>query len=147
MIAGIPGSGIGGIFYLLCALWMPVNELGAIVRGRSTARRRRQALVLCGFALAVVAAVWVTGWGLGKLFAQPLHPLAAAAGNPQAAETKNLISTIALAVTFGTLGGMVVSVHVLRLLLGRPARIRRRAGRLRVLRLSRLANLPQRAAA
>ena len=35
MIAGLPITGIGGIFYLLLALFMPVREFWMLVTGRS----------------------------------------------------------------------------------------------------------------
>ena len=41
MFAGLPGTGIGGIFYLLLTLWMPVHELYLTARGRSSAERWR----------------------------------------------------------------------------------------------------------
>ena len=41
MTVGIPGTGIGGIFYLLLAIAMPVRELGLAFRGRSSWERWR----------------------------------------------------------------------------------------------------------
>lgn len=38
MIAGLPGTGIGGLFYMLIALWMPVNEVINIVLGRANSK-------------------------------------------------------------------------------------------------------------
>ena len=60
MNAGLPGTGLGGVFYLLLALLMPVRELYLTVRGRSS--RERWALVLRQFALAcgILAALFAT---------------------------------------------------------------------------------------
>ena len=55
--AGLPGT---GLFYILLALWMPVAELYATLRGRSS--RERWRLVWTQFALAcgILAAVGLT---------------------------------------------------------------------------------------
>src|SRR5438876_5809402 len=62
MTAGLPGVGIGGLFYLLSALLMPFIELGRTVRGRSSLERwrlvARQWLVAVGMIAALTAAVW-----------------------------------------------------------------------------------------
>ena len=61
--AGLPGTGLGGLFYVLLALWMPVAELYATVRGRSSRARWRQVgaqfALACGIVAAVVATVLV----------------------------------------------------------------------------------------
>ncbi len=51
MTVGIPRAGIGGLFYLASALWMPVQESWNAVRGKSTPKRR--ALVARQFLLTV----------------------------------------------------------------------------------------------
>jgi hypothetical protein len=40
MFAGLPGTGVGGVFYLLLTLWMPVHELIEMAKGRPTSRER-----------------------------------------------------------------------------------------------------------
>ena len=39
--AGLPGTGLGGLFYLLLAFWMPFAELPRTLRGRSSRARWR----------------------------------------------------------------------------------------------------------
>ena len=34
MIAGLPGTGISGLFYILSAFWMPIAEIVRFLRGR-----------------------------------------------------------------------------------------------------------------
>jgi hypothetical protein len=64
--AGLPGTGLGGLFYLLLAFWMPVAELPKTLRGQSSrARWRRigtQFALACGIVAAVssTAAAYVT---------------------------------------------------------------------------------------
>lgn len=55
--AGLPGTGLGGLFYLLLALSMPLVELGRSAFGRSGPERRRQALQQFVMACAIIAAV------------------------------------------------------------------------------------------
>ena len=58
--AGLPGTGVGGLFYVLLALWMPVRELWATARGRGDRARWRAALVQSALAWGVVGAVAAT---------------------------------------------------------------------------------------
>lgn len=64
MNVGLPGVGLGGLFYLLSALLMPVHALVQRARGVTS---RRAALVLRQMTLAVgiAGALWLTGWLLG----------------------------------------------------------------------------------
>jgi len=72
MTAGLPGTGIGGVFYLLSALLMPLVELVKTLRGQSS--WPRWVLVIRQFAMAsgIVAGMWMLGIVLGLLLeAQP----------------------------------------------------------------------------
>jgi len=57
--AGLPGTGLGGLFYVVLAFWMPLAELPRTVAGRSSrARWRRigtQFALACGIVASVVA--------------------------------------------------------------------------------------------
>lgn len=65
--AGLPGTGIGGLFYILLALWMPLAELGRTLRGRGDRERRRQALTQFGLACGVLLSVGGTAAGYLRL--------------------------------------------------------------------------------
>ncbi len=67
MIAGLPGTGIGGLFYLLSALLMPVRELWRASIGTGQSSDRRLALRQSGMALAIMGAIWLTGLALTLL--------------------------------------------------------------------------------
>ena len=58
--AGLPGTGLGGLFYILLALWMPVAELHATLRGRSSRARWRQVGTQVALAVGIIAAVAAT---------------------------------------------------------------------------------------
>ena len=55
--AGLPGTGLGGLFYILLALWMPLAELYRTARGRSSPDRWRQVLAQFAQACAIVVAL------------------------------------------------------------------------------------------
>jgi hypothetical protein len=73
--AGLPGTGLGGLFYVVLALGMPVAELVATVRGRSSRRRWRFVLGQFGLGCAIVAAVVATVLVLRALPGAPLTPV------------------------------------------------------------------------
>jgi hypothetical protein len=64
---GLPGTGIGGLYYLLLVCWMPLRALGRLVIGRGVARWRGIA-VLLALVAAILGALWVEGWGLRAAF-------------------------------------------------------------------------------
>ena len=64
MTAGLPGIGIGGIFYLLCALLMPVCEFVNTLRGKRDYKRWKVAVKQFMLAGMIVAGFWVTGIAL-----------------------------------------------------------------------------------
>src|SRR5215213_9277464 len=93
MAAGIPGVGIGGIFYLASALVMPLREIALVLRGTpgagSAARWRP------------IARAWLTGWMLGQALRAPLRASDGPAGTP-ATHVVGLRAA-ALLLSFGTL--------------------------------------------
>lgn len=71
MVAGMPGTGIGGIYYLLLAFLMPVQELHLLCRGRSSwLRWRRVAVQVCN-ASGVLVSLAATSW-LVRVIAQAI---------------------------------------------------------------------------
>jgi len=59
MFAGLPGIGVGTLFYVLTALWMPFRELIAVARGQSSAARWRLVGSQFCFAIIIVASIAV----------------------------------------------------------------------------------------
>lgn len=58
--AGLPGTGLGGLFYLLLALWMPVAELHRTLQGRSSPARWRRVGVQFAMACGIIAVLACT---------------------------------------------------------------------------------------
>ena len=128
MTVGLPGAGIGGLFYLASALLMPVRSLVATISGRHHEARWQLALRQSGLAAGILGALWATGWLLSRMFVDP-----AAAGDPALqgttaivasarahAAATNALGTHALAFSVGTLVLILVLVQVARLVLARP---------------------------
>jgi len=115
--AGLPGTGIGGIFYLASALAMPLREAYRRVRGRAAGNRRVVAVQLA-IAGGILGAMWVTGrlLGLALAAARPIARL----GTSLPPSNVLLIASVTLAL--GTLVGVLVGVELLRLLVHRGTR-------------------------
>lgn len=112
MNPGLPGTGIGGLFYILSALWMPVCELW---RRRQGDAPGQWPLVARQFAIAVGVVAAMTGvfWALDSVFM--LNQVAA-----HAAGKVHMIWSLrvsALLVTSGVLATVISAVHFVRLCL------------------------------
>ncbi|HKG94375.1 MAG TPA: hypothetical protein VKA84_20855 [Gemmatimonadaceae bacterium] len=117
MTAGLPGAGIGGLFYLLSALLMPVRSLHRALTGGEP--RWRLALRQAALAAGVLGGIWATGWLLGVVVK---HAGAAAAlGTAGRPDAPNVVRTGALLFSFGTLAAVLAAVQLARLAVGRRA--------------------------
>ena len=67
MIAGLPGTGIGGLFYILASAWMALREGWSKLNKRHDLSRskfvKRQILLT----MLIVAGMWATGELVGRL--------------------------------------------------------------------------------
>ena len=59
MFAGLPGIGVGTLFYVLTALWMPVHELARVFRGTSSAARWRRILLQWVYAFSIIGSIFI----------------------------------------------------------------------------------------
>jgi hypothetical protein len=84
MSAGLPGLGLGGIFFILSALLAPVFELPRTIRGQSSRARWRRIAGHVALALGMIVAIevaleiLVTALGIGT--SNPSHVTTAAGG-------------------------------------------------------------------
>ena len=125
-MAGLPGTGLGGIFYVLLIVWMALRESWLLARGSSTRGRWTKIAWLGSLAASIVAALWIEGLALRELIgsAPAMQRVNAA---PAAFALDALTPALALA-PFAILALLLVSLHLTRLLL-RPPRQARHAGR------------------
>jgi hypothetical protein len=66
MNVGLPGTGIGGLFYLLLAVLMPLHQLWRTARGRGGVQGWKMAAIQSTVALAILSALWGEGWLIKK---------------------------------------------------------------------------------
>jgi hypothetical protein len=111
---GLPGVGLGGIFYLLSALLMPVHALVQKARG-GTSRRAAFVLRQTALALGIGGALWLTGWLLGLLLAG-VSPAAVAGLRPiPTTAAHNVLRVGTLALSLGLLALVLLLVEGARL--------------------------------
>jgi hypothetical protein len=67
MNAGLPGIGIGGIFYLVCILFMLGIEIYHLMLGKDRAWHRKLAFRQFGFLCGIIGAFWVMAILIGKV--------------------------------------------------------------------------------
>jgi hypothetical protein len=118
MIAGLPGTGIGGLFYLISALAMPVREAWRAATGNGEPQRQRLALRQSAMALLIMGAIWLTGLVLTLLHI----------GNVarQTSDTLRVLYIAPALVAFGTLTVVLVAVELLYLSLSIGAKMSQR---------------------
>jgi NADH:ubiquinone oxidoreductase subunit 6 (subunit J) len=116
MTAGLPGAGIGGLFFVLSAYFMLVVEIQRTFRGRSSLARWRGVLRSVAIATAMVIAVTAVVWLVHRL-AYPPAPHAEGQGSGDSADGWVPFTPVlfALAVLVAVLG----AAFVLRLVVGR----------------------------
>lgn len=132
MTVGLPGAGVGGIFYLLSALAMPVHAAARhfLHRAGSNAGGElppRWGLIWKQFATAVgiIAGLWVTGWLLAAYLIANPNALGAMQTAAVGKRLPNVLKIGAVVVSVGTLAGVLFAVQVARLLVrpkGAPER-------------------------
>lgn len=79
MNAGLPGTGIGGVFYLLSAMLMPIIEIFMTIRGKSSLARWLLVLRQLVMGAIILAGMWLLGLVLGAMYnlfiaAKPVVP-------------------------------------------------------------------------
>ena len=78
MFAGLPGIGVGTLFYVLAALWMPVREIPRLLTGTSSVARWRVIGAQFCFALGIIASIALAdralSWMLGLESPTSLNP-------------------------------------------------------------------------
>lgn len=120
MTAGVPGAGIGGVFYLLSALAAPLWLLVSALTGRrADAAAWRLACRHCLLALTILGAIWLTGWALGRALGSSAGATAFP-GAPVRPASAQVLGSAMVYLTLATLAAVLVGVEVLRLFVRRP---------------------------
>ncbi|HKE92364.1 MAG TPA: tetratricopeptide repeat protein [Gemmatimonadales bacterium] len=140
MTPGIPGTGIGGLFYMLSAAALPLREGYRRLWSGVAAARWRVIAMQQLLAAGILGGMWTTGWLLGVLLSSARTHLVA---GPVPA-SHNVWRTATFALSFATLIMVVCTVE----LMGFLARLRaRRRERLASTQPTPIARAPRRIAA
>jgi hypothetical protein len=123
MFAGLPGIGVGTLFYVLMALWMPVREIPRVINGTSSVSQwrliARQLLYAFGIVATVMFAERMLMWILGQTKVAPFSPAAFVHGELGARAGDSILAA-PIAASILLLAGVLLSVEVLRLIVKRP---------------------------
>src|SRR5215831_14749552 len=116
MTVGLPGTGIGGLYYLLLALWMPFHDLGRWLRDRRHALRWRSIGRSAAIVAGILASLAGEAWLLERALLWTAARLTAGSYWRSSLLTARTAITPAAAtlVALGVLGGVLLAVQVLR---------------------------------
>jgi hypothetical protein len=114
MTAGVPGTGIGGLFYLVAALLLPLR--GVMLRMRGARVSWPTLFRQMRLAVGVFLGIWATGWLVGFI----VGPVAGTATVAERADSvtseyQSVLRWAALLAGFATLAVVLLSVQVARL--------------------------------
>jgi tetratricopeptide (TPR) repeat protein len=127
MTAGIPGAGIGGMFYMLSAVGMPIHAAFRVARAKLSGSREQPRIdwgaILRQFAIAagILVALWLTGWAIARGINAYPESLGALKPGPAGHRVPNLLRTGALVLSVGTLTFVLLAVQLARLFI-RPSK-------------------------
>jgi hypothetical protein len=113
---GLPGSGIGGLFFVISALVALPIELGRLALGRGSVARLRLAVRHGSIALAMVGVLLATYW----LLSAAVRALRSTSGKAEAeaAGLPHLLPLAPVLATLLVLAMVLTSAFVLRLVAG-----------------------------
>ncbi len=120
MTPGIPGTGIGGLFYLLSTVALPLREALRRLRRRAATARWSVIALQQLLAAGILGGMWTTGWLLGILVSTARQPIPGAAA---ATVSHNMWRTATFALSFATLTLVICTVELLALWRRRRARL------------------------
>ena len=110
MTVGLPGAGIGGLFYLASTLLLPVRSLVRRLRGRPDAGSWRGHSHLVLLALGIIGGLWLAGYLLA--FIVPDEMLAASSNVTAAVASRTVIPLVTIGIGAGTLAVVLIAVEV-----------------------------------
>jgi hypothetical protein len=127
MTVGLPGTGIGSIFYMLLTVCMPVMEFGRTLKGRTSLKRWFFAVLQLLFVIVIITALWSEVWLLNKSLAwlwgtlKVNGPLLVA---DQSYKQTRVMAITSASASFISLTFVITAVHVLRFFVHRAPRER-----------------------
>lgn len=126
MVVGMPGTGIGGLYYFIMIALMPARELWFVLQGKSSLARWKFIATQWAMVAGILFSLWATmilvKLGLHAVGVNPAHTLAAlrpGASAAQVAEDTNAFFAKAAWASLLSLGACIVLVQVLRFSIAR----------------------------
>mgnify|MGYP003577336117 CR=1 FL=1 len=108
-MAGLPGTGLGGIFYILLVFWIAVRESCSALKRRGQGRWISIA-ELSFYAIAILAVCWAEAWLLKIVAEQFSHLPIFQATHP----ILHAIAPVLTLVPFAVLGTLMLILHIVR---------------------------------
>ena len=125
MFAGLPGIGVGTLFYVLVALWMPFREMPRLFAGKSSLAQwqliARQLFYASGIVATVMFAERLLLWILGQSKVAPFSPAAFLHQELGVRAGDSLLAAPIIA-SLILLAGVLLFVEVMRLVVKHTAR-------------------------
>lgn len=123
MTAGLPGTGIGGVFYLLSALFMPIIEIILTLRGKSSVARWLMVLRQLSMAACILGCMWLLGLAAGITFDMFANAKPVVSGLTQNMHTHivqtafrlNIFHIAPVVMSIATLASILVLTNVMRI--------------------------------
>lgn len=113
MIAGIPGTGIGGLLYLLISITIPLNELWMKLTKKNRKRKATSQNIL--ITVSIIISLFITGWVLYIIFPETIIQKFSINGDPSNEQLLKKIFIISpFIITLATLIGVYLCMHILR---------------------------------
>ena len=120
MTVGLPGAGIGGLFYLVATLTLPFRHGWRTLRGQPTDVAVRDIVRALILALGILAGIWVAGWLLGVVMVRVPAAMGGAWHAPgQPGVARNAVRVAMLLAGFATLTVVLSAVEIARLVVQR----------------------------
>lgn len=126
MVAGLPGTGIGGIYYLLIAVFMPIREFSRMIQKRTSLNRWCFISLQLGFVFGIISLMWVEVWGLnqiviwfGHIFRTNHIAVMGIFGEKLTLHQAKIMAYASASGGFISLGFVFICVHTLRLFVHR----------------------------
>jgi hypothetical protein len=119
MFAGLPGIGVGTLFYVLLAFGMPFTELIQLVRGRSSVARWQRIALQLAHSVSIIFSIMIAErllmFLLGQAGPESLHP-ASLLNRGLAGRAPQSFLAAPITASLLILGGVLVIVEVLRMI-------------------------------
>lgn len=113
MTAGLPGAGIGGLFYLAATMTLPFRSLWRRARGRSDSMSWRHHAHNVAMAAGIIAGLWVAGWLLGLVVPDEMLRRGVTSGfRSGGTSMRTVIPAATFATAIGTLAAVLAAVEV-----------------------------------